>query len=140
MADFSPYVPLSERNLLGVKPINSSAQRSPIFTVHRTRTAVDAGIITTRGWGMVMAEFKTAIIRVVPTPTANITVQAMFWSASSGRFIPANPALQQAGVGAGVPYDYTIEVNGRVLFVYITGTIGTGVTIQVAGVEYIAEP
>lgn len=141
MADFSPYVPLSEDNLIEDKSISSAPQRVPNFTEHRSVSgAIDSGDITTRGWGMVMSEFKTAVIRVVPGTTANITVEARFWSEDAGKFISANPALQQAGAGAGIPFDYTVEVNGKILFVYVTGTIGNGAKIQIAGVDFISEP
>lgn len=141
MGAFDPYTPLSERNLIEDKPISCSAQRAPIFTEHRTVSgAVDSGAITTRGWGMVMAEFKTAIIRVVQGAGADLTVEARFWSEEADAFISETPALQQAGPGAGIAFDYTVEVNGRILFVYVTGTIGAGAVIQVAGAEYISEP
>jgi hypothetical protein len=140
MTDFGTYTPLDDSDYLVVKTINSAPKHSPIFTVHRTITAIDASAITTRNWGMVMAGFEKAIIKVVPTATADVDIEAMFWSNSASKFIVANPRLQATGLGAGVGYDYTVDVNGRRLFVYVTGTIGTGVEIQVAGFGVMPEP
>lgn len=143
MTDFTPYVPLSEHDLIEDKAVNSAPRHSPIFTEHRDVTAIDTGAITTRGWGMVMAGFEKAIIRVLPTATADITIDIMFWSDEAGvagQFVAANPAIQRVGAGAGVPYDYVVDVYGKTIFVYITGTIGTGTKVQVAGFGVMPEP
>lgn len=140
MTDFGTYTPLDDSNLLVVKAINSAPKHSPIFTVHRNIVAIDTGTIITRNWGMAMAGFEKAIIKVVPTATANVDIEAMFWSESASKFISASTPLAATGLGAGIGYDYVIDVNGRRLFVYVTGTIGTGVQIEISGFGVMPAP
>jgi hypothetical protein len=146
MTDFGTYTPLDDIDLLSDKTINSAPKHSPIFTDYRvlngTADGVDSGDIIVRRRGMVMAGFEKAIVRVIPGVASDPTIDILFWSESDTKFVAANPALQAVGLGVGVAYDYLVEVHGRIIFVYVTGTFDAAddIEIQIAGFGVMPEP
>lgn len=129
---FDPYTPLSQTDLLAVRPADSSPSSAPKFTRHRlVKVNPDAGAITTRSRGMNMAGFKVAHIRVIPSAGITPTVDILFWSEAAGKFVQEHTAISKAAPGAGVAFDFTVDAQGRVIFAYVTGTIGAGKQVEV---------
>lgn len=130
---FAPYVPLSEQSLIDVPEYpQNSPSTAPKFTKHRTvADAVDTGVITTRKWGMNMSGFDKAIVRVLPQGGANPNIEILFWSEEAGAFVADASGLTATGKGVDVPYDFTCEVNNRIIFVYVTGTVAAADTVEI---------
>lgn len=117
--------------------MSNSIQVAPNYGLHRENIAVvDAGNITNKKKGINCGAYRYANIQVVPlTGAGNPTVEVLFWSEKAGKFIKAHTALTKAGIGAGVPYEFTVECNGRIMFVFVTGTLTGGVNVYVSGYE-----
>ena len=101
-----------------------SPKRAPDHRLHRVVLAVDSSDSANRSQGMNMAGFRFANIQVVADAGQNPTTEAMFWCEEASKFINAHVALAKVGLGNGVAYEYTIEANGRVI--WVKTTIGTG--------------
>ena len=139
MTQFGPYTPLSERNMIDVRPIDSAPASAPRFTIHRTLTVIDgAGAITNGKRGMNMAGFEKAHIKVLPGATAAPDLEVLFWSETKGEFLSDHTPLAYAKKAVGVAWEITVEVQGRIIFVKVpNGTFPGGATceIQIAGAE-----
>lgn len=112
-----------------------SIQAAPDYGLHRKKlVTADTGTITNKKRGINCGSYRFANIQVVPyTGTPNPTVEVLFWSEKASKFIHANTALSKTGIGAGVPYEFTVECNGRLMFVFVTGTLTGGVDVYVSG-------
>lgn len=133
---FDPYEPLSERKMGAVRPFDSSPASAPTFTKHRlVKVNPDAGDITKQSRGMNMHGFKVAHVKVIPSAGITPTVTILFWSETAGKFIQEQTSIVKAGPGAGLAFEFSFEVQGRVIFAFVTGTIGVGkqVEVEVAG-------
>jgi len=117
--------------------MSGSITAAPDYGQHRKEVAVaDSGSIDNKKRGINCGSYRVANIQVVPiTAAGNPDVEVLFWSEKAGKFIRAHTALTKTGVGAGVPYEFTVECNGRIMFVFVTGTLTGGVDVYVSGFE-----
>lgn len=100
-----------------------SPQRAPDYAIHREGvTTVDTIADYKRGDGINMANYQFAHVQVIPKPAsgADPTATVYWWSEAAGEFIQEHTPLAKAGVGANVPYEFTVECRGRIMFVAIT--------------------
>lgn len=136
------YTPQSTGSFLDlVKPETSSPSTSPRFTLHRiVEDAIDSGSITDSHKGMNMAGYDTAVIQVVPKTTSGSPapdIEVLSWSEEAGQFVSASTPRTANAPAANTPYEYTCDVFGGVIFVYVTGTLAAGdsAEIYIAGAE-----
>lgn len=136
---FAPYTPLSQRGALDVRPMSASPASAPKFTHHRLLEVNPdgAGAVTPASRGMNMAGFEVAHIQVIPSTGITPTAEVLFWSEAANKFVSEQTAISKAGPGAGIAFEFTVAVQGRVIFVKVTGTIGASkqVEVLVAGAE-----
>jgi len=105
-----------------------SPAKAPDYVIHRENvTAVDTIANFKGGDGINMANYQYAHVQVIPKPAsdADPTVAVYWWSEAAGEFVQENPALTKAGVGANVPYEFTVECRGRKMFIAVT-VLATG--------------
>ncbi len=115
---------------------SSSPVRAPNYVAHRESVAAADGIgaITRRARGVNMAGFESAHIQVLPETDAVAGVEVLWWSETAGKFIQENTSLAKAAVGASIPYEFTVDCKGRIMFVKIaTLTGGAAVSVNVSG-------
>jgi len=98
----------------------NSPERGSEYRLHRDGAAVDSTDSDEQAHGMNMHGFRFANIQVVPNTGANPTTEVMFWSEAAEKFIKANTAIIKAGLGANIPYEYSVEANGRIIWVKVT--------------------
>jgi len=122
-------------------------QLSPNYQLYRVISAADSGPFTNKGDGINLAEHRLANIQVVPIDDTVIEgagigasdpdVEVYFWNDTLGQYIQANPDISRAGIGAGVPYEFDVEVKGRYMFVALSSAPagGEAVAIFVAGYD-----
>lgn len=138
MADFSPYVPISQAKFTEDRPRSSTASRAPLFSLHRTlKGAADlaAAAPTDPAAGMNMGDFDTAVIQVVPKQgVPDVSIEVLQWSNDAGKFVPFATAKSQAGLGAAKPFVYECDVNYCIIWVRVTGTIGSGPPVDIVDV------
>ena len=114
-------------------PATSKITLAPTYELHRE--AVDAAdtTITDSRRGVNCGGYSRLHVQIVPDGTANPTVEVLFWSDGAGAFIPAHTPLVFAGVGADKAYEFSIDVEGRRIFVAVTTIAAGSVDIYVAG-------
>lgn len=107
---------------------------TPKYEQHRTVvSAVDSAAPTNKNEGVNFAGFDTALIQVVPTGTADPSVEVMIWSEAAQSFISSAPKLEFSGLGADKAYEISVPAHGRILWVGVTAlTIGS-LTLHVSG-------
>lgn len=126
------YTPLSTSSLLEVRPQSSSPASSPVYTIHRVvHDAADSGDVTKASRGMNFYGFRTGTVRVVPSVSAQPSVEVLFWSEEAGKFISRFPKVESGGFGAGVPFELSFAAFGGVAFLKVTGGVTTGDTVTV---------
>lgn len=115
---------------------------SPEQGHYRQAKVADSALPTNRLNGANAQRFRFAHVSVIPTAGANVDVQVYFWNEASKQFVPGNPTVVRAKIGAGKPYEFTFEVGGRIFFVGVESTStfaapGTdGVDIYVSGYHH----
>lgn len=108
--------------------------QAPDYALHRSGvTAVDGASITDRRRGINMAGNAQAHIQVVPSGTANPSVEVLWWSEAAGKFIPEHTALAKAGPGSNKSYEFTVDAKGRIMFVAMKTLTAGSVEIAVSG-------
>ena len=118
---------------------DNSPKIAPDYGHHR----VDVGLADTlpeteRNHGMNMGAYRKANIQVVPGPTSNPTATVLFWSSAASAFVAEHTPIVRTGMGVGVPYEFTVEPNGRIIFVALSGTVNSGanaVNVHISGYE-----
>lgn len=119
---------------------NASPSLAPAYTLYRQEVvAVDVVADATRQMGMNMEGYEYAHIQVIPTGV-DATVQVYAWSDAVGEFIEVDEFTAVAGVGSGVPHEFTIACRSRVIFVAVTVLAAGSCDIAVAGSRYIVQP
>ena len=83
--------------------------------------------------GLNFAGFDTAMFNIIPAGTGNPTIEIMVWSPAANKFVSANPVSTFAGVGADIPYHFTVPALGRVLYPRVSVLASGSVTIEAAG-------
>lgn len=108
---------------------------APDYSSYRSGIAVaDGATVTDKNLGINCGNYKTANVQIVPGASANPSTEILFWSEGAGKFVSHNSAsLTFTGKGNGVGYEVSVECNGRILFVKLTGTLTTGVDVYVSG-------
>lgn len=117
--------------------VQTGPKKAPDYAIHREDiTAVDTIGNFKRGDGINCANYQRAHIQVIPTPVsgANPTVVVYWWSEALSEFVQENPTLTKTGAGANVPYEFTVECRGRIMFVAVSVmAAGTVDAIMVSG-------
>lgn len=114
--------------------ISGNPKLAPNYALHRDAvTAADTLPETERSHGINMASHSHAHIQVVPSGGANPSVGVQWWSEVAGAFAQEQVPIVKAGVGADVPYEFTIESRGRIMFVPVTTIAAGAVSVYVAG-------
>lgn len=117
---------------------NNSAQIAPEYSLHRTVSAVDnlvSAPVTDVHKGINMGGYGKAHIQVVPHTADNPTAEVFVWSGEAGKFISLNPAIAKTGLGNGVPYEFTVECMGRIMYVALTANVTNPAKVFVSGYE-----
>jgi hypothetical protein len=122
---------------MNVQP-TTSPQSAPEYTFYRSVAAADTltGIIDKR-LGMNMKGCKRAHIQIVPTPAsgANPTANVLWWSEGAGAFIQEQTAITKTGIGANLPYEFTVECRDRIMFVGLNPMASGTAKIYIAGAD-----
>jgi len=115
----------------------NSPQVAPNYGHHRDNVSVaDVLANVKREHGINMGAYRLANVQVVPkTGAGNPTVNVYFWSEAAQAFVRAFTALAFTAVGAGVAWETSINCNGRIMFVELTGILTGGVDVYVSGFE-----
>jgi hypothetical protein len=96
-------------------------------------TAADGATITDRKVGCNTSGFTHAHVQVVPSGGANPTAEILWWSEEAGQFVSEHVAISKAGVGADTPFEFTVDCQGRILFVKLTSISAGSVEVMIAG-------
>lgn len=107
--------------------------QAPFYARHRSGIDALDGTITERARGINMAQHAQAHVQVLPSSSANPTVEVLWWSEEASRFISENPVLTKAGAGADAPYEFTVDARGRIMFVAVTAGATGSIEIMVSG-------
>lgn len=116
---------------------DNSLKHAPKYTQHRAGvSAVDSLPETEKGRGMNTDGYLAAHVQVVPSGGANPSVKVQVWSDALGQFIDVTETeFAQTGAGADVPYEFTIPVRSRAVFVAVTALAAGTCDIYMAGSE-----
>lgn len=108
-------------------------QLAPKYVLHRVvEDAVETPPFDRKVDGMQMADHRWANIQVLPSALANPDIVVLFWSEEAGQFIQEHAPTNFAGKGAGVPYEVSVEVHGRLMLVaVISGTMAGGDVVKI---------
>lgn len=114
---------------------SSSIQLAPEYGHHRQNiTVADTPPEDVEAHGVNCADHRYALVQVIPKGAGgNPTATVYFWSETKGEFIAPHTALAYAGKGAGVPYEFDVDVKGRKMFIGLTGTLTGGIDVYVSG-------
>ena len=115
----------------------ASPNRSPNYRVYRTGVAaaeIPAAIAAvSKDSGINMSMYEYANVQVLPSAGANPSVEVYWWSEKAGKFIKEHTAIAKAGIGANVPYEFTVQCLGRIMYVAVTAIAAGSTDICVAG-------
>jgi hypothetical protein len=62
-------------------------------------------------------------------------VALLWWSEEAGKFIQEQVPITKAGVGADVPYEFTVDARGRIMFIAFTTLASGSCKVAVAGFD-----
>lgn len=111
-----------------------SVTNTPKYSPHRIDiAAADGAASSNERDGLNFAGYDTACFQIVPSETADPSVEIMVWSEAAEKFISANPAASHSGLGAGVPFELTEVAAGRKFWVRVTSLAAGTVSIYAAG-------
>jgi len=111
----------------------TSPTRTPDYVLYREAVATaDVMSAVTRKHGCNSSMYESTHVQVVPAAGVNPNVEIWWWSEKAQAFIKEHTPITYAGVGAGIPYEFTVPSRGRIFFVQVTVTTGN-VDIAVAG-------
>lgn len=116
----------------------TSPTRAPLYAFHKRVNAAEAGgPYTEVNHGVNMGTYAKANVQVVPDPVDGAgdlpVARILFWSAAAGQFIAPSTALTFGPPVAGVPFEFTVEANGRIMYIEITGATLDGTDVYVSG-------
>lgn len=111
-----------------------SLKRAPEYKAHRLAIdAVDSPNPTDSIYGIQCREFDRLHVQVHPSGGANPSVEVVFWSDALQTFISAHTSLTFAGKGADTPYEFSVDVEGRIAFVRVAAIVAGACDVYVAG-------
>jgi hypothetical protein len=115
---------------------NNNPVSAPKYTIHRNAiSAIDVIANVDRRKGINMAGYSKAHIQVVPdTVNAAPSVAVYWWSVQADGWIQEHTPIAKATPGAGVPYEFTVDCQHRIMFVAITAITADSATILIGGV------
>lgn len=72
---------------------------------------------------------------VAAATTTSPAIRVRYWCAKMGAWIKTNPDVTLAGAGAGVPYEFSVQNNGRDVLIELTSAVTAteGVAIFCSG-------
>jgi len=109
-----------------------SPMLAPGYSLHRyVAEAKDTLPETVQAHGMNMAGHRFANIQVVPVDGANPDIKVLFWSEEASMFIDEHVALAFASKGVDVPYEFSVDVHGREIFVAVVDGVAAGQKVRV---------
>ncbi len=113
----------------------SSPDSAPEYALHRENvSSADTMSAVTKAQGCNASMYFYSHIQVIPDAGVNPNVAVWWWSDEADAFIQEHTPIAKTGVGAGVPYEFTIEPKGRIFFIQIAATTGA-VNVMVSGFE-----
>ncbi len=116
--------------------MSKSIQIAPKYGLYRTVKAADSGDVTDVNQGINTAHYRVANIQILPGVSDEPAVEVLFWSTEVNKFISGHIPVAFAALAAGVAWEESIETNGRIIFIRVTGTLTTGnVKVLVSGYE-----
>jgi hypothetical protein len=110
-----------------------SVKNSPKYTLVRTVTAADSAPSDNDRDAVSFDGFDIGLFQIVPSGGANPSVELMAWCDAAGAFISANTKAEYTGMGANVPYEFTVSAAGRKFWVNVTALAAGTVQIYAAG-------
>lgn len=116
--------------------MSESTTAAPDHRKYRTVVnATDSGPFNDKKQGLNAGHYRRLNVNVIPTSGANPTVEVMFWSDEASAFVSENPALTKAGAGVNTAYAFTVEANGRMVFIAVTAGLAAAqqVVIETSG-------
>jgi hypothetical protein len=115
--------------------VKTSPERAPAYALYREGiTSADTIANVEKIYGCNSSMYKDVHVQVIPASGVTTNVAIYWWSEQANKFIQEHTAITKASVGAGVPYEFTVEAKGRLFFVAVTATDGS-VDIAVSGFE-----
>jgi hypothetical protein len=112
----------------------TSPVTAPDYALYREVDAADVMTNVVKKHGCNAAMFTDVHIQVIPATGINPNVAVWWWSEEANAFIQEHTPITKSGVGAGVPYEFSIQPKGRIFFVQVTTTTGA-LKIAVSGFE-----
>jgi len=114
-----------------------SIDKTPNYVLYREGLAAVDAVFDKIDKGIHTSHYQTALIQVVPTATANPTVEVRWWSAGASLFVKEHTAIVKAGIGAGIPYEFTVSCHGRIMMVAVNVLAAGSAKIYVCGSEFL---
>lgn len=111
----------------------TTPQEAPTYALHREAIEAPDSTLPDDVHALNLAGYELAHVQVIPSGGADPSIEVMFWSDGAGTFISAAPKLATAGQGVDTPYEVTVSVAGRRMFVAITDIAAGSCDIHVAG-------
>lgn len=108
--------------------------KAPDMVVYRSGIgAADSGTLPIdRNKGLNTANYSKLNVHVIPGPATSAPVVDVYvWSNAASKFIKRLPVLGITAQAAGVPYAFTIDCNGEILWFQVSGTIDSSNTVTI---------
>lgn len=130
-----------------------SPLRAPQYVLYRFLSGIDgAAQLLDASCGINGQNYKWLNFQVVPVNVAarpigddfsavaaaaatNPSIRVRYWYPKKGIWIKSNPDVTLTGLGAGVPYEFSVQNNGRAVMIELTSAVSAteGVAIFCAG-------
>ena len=114
----------------------SSPERAPGYALYREVDAADVMTNVVKKHGCNAAMYKDVHIQIIPEAGVNPDIAVWWWSETADAFVQEHTPITKAGVGAGVPYEFSIQPKGRIFYVQVTATTGA-LKVAVSGFEHV---
>lgn len=106
-------------------------EQTPNFVLHREVVDdVDSDLGTPADDYVNFDGFEDGIVQVVPSASANPTIEVTYLSEEADQFVSANPKDEFSGLGVGWGYQAKFKALGRKVRVSVTSGITTGDTVK----------
>jgi hypothetical protein len=113
--------------------IQSSPSAAPNYSLHRENvSAADDMASITKKHGCNASMFEWIHVQVIPESGVEADVGVWFWCERIGAFVNQSGPIQVGSAGPGIPYEFSVEIRGRIFFVQILSTDGF-VNVAVSG-------